>query len=410
MAARSHTEILKRTLFRALGLGVTCSALVPAVACGGKVEVARDGAAAAGGGGAGGQGSGGADASTGSGFGCDAKPPPGETLVHTCLPLPENGLCPPHDALSVYQALQAKLNQSQCDPSCCTQSEVASVPCGPSPVAGACCYDVEVATSTACEGRPFTVGGEARTAMLVSRGDWGAPLRPACEDLDDVSRATLAEAWTRRALDEHASIASFARFVLELSAIGAPAELVEDAISAQADEVRHARLCFGLASAYAGSALGPGALPIHGALPTRPDLAAIAEATVHEGCIGETLASLRALDAGAVALDPAVGEVLATIARDEATHAALAFRFVAWALEVGGHDVRVAVERAFADVAAPIPPPDPEGLRADVLRAHGRVSAVERYISAVRTIDEVVRPAAAALLGDRRNHSIAAPS
>ena len=39
-------------------------------------------------------------------------------------------------------------------------------------------------------------------------------------------RALLAEAWTTDALHEHASIASSARFSLELMAAGAPADLV----------------------------------------------------------------------------------------------------------------------------------------------------------------------------------------
>jgi hypothetical protein len=65
---------------------------------------------------------------------------------------------------------------------------------------------------------------------------------------------------------EHASVAAFARFVLELLSAGAPLELVEGAGDAMRDELRHTQICFGLASAYAGAPIGPGPLDTTGAL------------------------------------------------------------------------------------------------------------------------------------------------
>ncbi|MFZ5897429.1 MAG: hypothetical protein ACOY0T_40625 [Myxococcota bacterium] len=91
---------------------------------------------------------------------------------------------------------------------------------------------------------------------------------PAAELWDDLRRhvATspselrnaLSDEWARAACFEHASIASFNRFSLELLALGAPGDLVERANRAALDEVRHARLCFALASVYAGDDFGPG--------------------------------------------------------------------------------------------------------------------------------------------------------
>src|SRR6185369_11435722 len=97
--------------------------------------------------------------------------------------------------------------------------------------------------------------------------------------------------WTRDGLFEHASVASFGRFALELLAAGAPAALVEDAHRAALDEVRHARLCFDLASAYAGEAIAPGAFPFEGRVEVTSDLASIASRAAREGCIGETIAA-----------------------------------------------------------------------------------------------------------------------
>jgi hypothetical protein len=62
-------------------------------------------------------------------------------------------------------------------------------------------------------------------------------------------RRRLAERWSRAALAEHASIASFARFTLQLLRGGL-------------DEIEHARLSFRVASVFAGRSLGPGPLPI----------------------------------------------------------------------------------------------------------------------------------------------------
>lgn len=104
---------------------------------------------------------------------------------------------------------------------------------------------------------------------------------------------------------EHASVAAFARFVLELIAPGAPSELVVSAQQVLGDEIEHARLCFGLASAYAGEALGPGALSAQGALDDPSFQGCVARA-IHEACVGETLAAAEAIEALARATDPAV--------------------------------------------------------------------------------------------------------
>lgn len=138
--------------------------------------------------------------------------------------------------------------------------------------------EVEITGSHLCrsmsvDGRPFTIASEARTAMAIGRADWAGETEIVVATLPVVTRERLAAAWTRDALYEHASVASFARFVLQLLAVGAPPALVLAGQAAIGDEVRHAQQCFALASAYAGAPVGPGPLAMDGALPGHVTLA-----------------------------------------------------------------------------------------------------------------------------------------
>jgi hypothetical protein len=204
------------------------------------------------------------------------------------------------------------------------------------------------APPTPTPGRPFLVDGDARQASLCASDGWrDAHLAPRTEHLGTALCLRLSEAWTETALLEHASIAAFARFTLQLLALGAPAELIEAANAAIAEETAHARLAFAVASAFAGRALGPGPLAIDGALETT-SLEEVVVATIREGCIGETVSAVHATEALFYVDDPALRQVLSRIAEDETRHAQLAWRFVRWALEIGDAELRSAVRAEFA--------------------------------------------------------------
>jgi len=177
-------------------------------------------------------------------------------------------------------------------------------------------------------GRPFLVGGELRRAPAIETADWIDEPIDGDDSLDDRTRRALALAWLDDARLEHASVASFARFTLDLLALGAPADLVADAQRAAADEVRHAQRCFSLATRYHGEALGPGPLAVDGSIGATT-LVDAAVAAVREGCVGETTASLSAAAQLDRASDTKVRVTLTAIAEDEARHAELAWRFVA---------------------------------------------------------------------------------
>jgi hypothetical protein len=197
-------------------------------------------------------------------------------------------------------------------------------------------------------GRPFLVETEARVAPVIFGGDWQSArlAGPRLNHLTAHERAALAEHWTTMGQMEHASIAAFARFSLQLLSLGAPPELVEACTQALADETTHAKLCFGLASAYAGRAIGPGPLDVSGSLQVT-SLGDIVELVIAEGCFGETSAALEALEAAYSAADPVIVAAYSQIARDEQRHAELAFRFVRWALEREPGVVSVRIARAL---------------------------------------------------------------
>lgn len=283
---------------------------------------------------------------------------------------------------------------------CCWQTRQASESCEPICFGTLCgpdntCFGKPCSPGSCCgtEGRPLRIAGAPVTARVVVDGAWAGRARPDTTHLADEDRRALAEHWERLALDEHASVASFARFALSLLSFGAPAELVAAAQRAGLDEVAHARGAFALASAYAGHAVGPGELDLTGlSMPT--SLVELALETFVDGCINETIAVVQAAERLAQATDPAVVRVLEQVVEDETRHAELAFRAVAWAVAHGGEPVRRALAEGLEQVdethvhASALPSPQQV--------AHGRANVDAVAVQAWR---DVVTPCARALLG-----------
>ncbi len=220
---------------------------------------------------------------------------------------------------------------------------------GPKDEGDTCCY--QMVESQCLGGRPFTIGGTARFATVNSGASWLATDRPASDISSPALNKRLEKAWLADALAEHASIASFARFTLQLMAVGAPPELIAQSQQASLDEIQHARDCFSLASRFAGRQISPGALTMDGAIETLT-IAELAVATLHEGGIGETVAALAAAEQLAYARDPQTRDVLARIAEDEADHADLAWRVLSWCLRAEPGRVRQALARELAELKA----------------------------------------------------------
>lgn len=270
---------------------------------------------------------------------------------------------------------------------------------GPEIEGDSCCYWF---CEGACCGRAFTIEGHARVADTTMRNDWCAEWSTAPNDLNEATQKALADAWRTDAQMEHASVASFARFTLELLALGAPADIVAASQSASLDEVEHARLCFAMASRFSGHGLGPGQLDMTG-VSRGTSIAECAGWTVIEGCIGETIAALTARAQLEWAKDEDVRLALLRIAEDEERHAALAWRFVAWALSTGGAPVRAAVGQAFEEGMRQIRANrngEVPGINENAWHHFGRLTGAEMDGVALQAIEEAIAPNVGMLMNE----------
>lgn len=216
-----------------------------------------------------------------------------------------------------------------------------------------CCYDAEIVDLT--PGSDCAVGRPLRGAAIAG-----------------------ATAWERAGRNEHASAAAFAALALELMAHGAPIGLVGDVLAAAQDELRHAASCFAR-----GGAPAPIPVPV---LAPRP-LAEMAAEAVRDGCLVETLGAIAVRAAAAEAPDPEVRKLLSAIAEDEARHAALSWRVVAWALRTG--QVREAVIAALRAMPA---------MDVRPLAERSGVPAARLREAIAAGVTDVIRPAARAVM------------
>jgi len=159
---------------------------------------------------------------------------------------------------------------------------------------------------------------------------------------------TLREAarrWLESARHEHASVASFAKFSLDLLALGAPPSLITAALEAGKQEISHTQLSLDVANVLSGVTGRVGTFPIN-QVPVAQDLATLALAVAREGAIGETSAAFVAIMAlrsakslleaaqepREIVLRTSVVQALETIVREETSHALLAWKTLKWAI------------------------------------------------------------------------------
>lgn len=265
---------------------------------------------------------------------------------------------------------------------------------------GQCCYPV--VTYLGCPGgRPFLVEGQARTAGAgtTGRGWQSASEAELGAQLPDAARSRIALEWASDGRMEHASVAAFAKFALELMAHGAPLDLVKDTQRAMADEIRHAQRCFALAAQYGESDVVLGPLDF-GVIRADASLASVLQSTILEGCVGETVAATMAAHAAILALEPKAAAALAEIAEDESRHAELAWRFVAWAL-AHHPELQTVARQTFAHAIAELLRSSESELEAEPfeeqLAAHGRLSGVRKRSAIQAAVSEVIRPCSLAL-------------
>jgi hypothetical protein len=310
----------------------------------------------------------------------------------TCAPMPASGTCPSYTNLTAAQSdwlFERATGISPTGPFGGWQIEPW---CDELSVQNACCFGVDVFQWAV--GRPFRIAGESRVADDECNEGWVAPIAVEMTGLNRRARRRLATLWTRTAKAEHASVAAFARFNLQLMQLGAPADMVAQSTQAMADEIRHARDSFGIASAFAGCPVGVGLFEMSGAL-DGADVTSIVLETVREGCIAETIAATQAAVARDACTDPAIRAVLDRVAEDEARHAALAWRVVRWAVD-SHPELREVVASVFSE-GLELTPVAFEPM-ADTLRGYGALSEAQMQDVAQVVFQDVILPCAREML------------
>jgi len=206
-------------------------------------------------------------------------------------------------------------------------------------------FNTGIQCARAIEGRPFVdaTGKQVQAAIQngnVREASWSTRKTVLQGSIEE--NEALGVEWKLRALGEHASIPAFAAFTIALMSNNAPQDLVQDALTAAMDEVRHAQTSFEVASLLLGETVEPGPLA-SSKHEFGQDLKALAIAAAKEGCVEETLSSLAAayevvarLDARkdlAASTKAVLKEKIFIIAREETEHSALAWRTVRWACQ-----------------------------------------------------------------------------
>merc|ERR1712228_494190 len=133
-----------------------------------------------------------------------------------------------------------------------------------------------------------------------------------------------------QALSEYSSIATFAKFSLQLMSIGAPLWFIKLSNDASLDEIRHSEISLDIANMY----LGQDECVIFDVFPQHVvdidgNWNEIAKETAIGGCIGETLSALNMI----------MNEYLQKMAMDEIRHSALAWVTVKWMIDNSPNNV-----------------------------------------------------------------------
>lgn len=207
-----------------------------------------------------------------------------------------------------------------------------------------CCYDtLAQPTGEMCmppdvaEGRPLMCDGIAQVATIEIGSTWIEGPSSESLDLTIEQRQTLATFWLRTAQLEHASVASFHQFGLDLMRFGASPDLLMRTNKAAMDEISHAKAAFSITEGFLGHPFSPG--EFHMKLQPAKNIAEFAVNVAMEGAVNETLAVVLAILQQDKCEDHAIKKFLAEIVREEAEHAELAWDTLRWLIDIAGEDV-----------------------------------------------------------------------
>lgn len=218
------------------------------------------------------------------------------------------------------------------------------------------------------------------------------PLQPDVESLNGPQRTTAAARWAALGIDTHLGTANASRFALSLLAIAAPARLVESALEVARERVQHARIGFGLASAYADRPIGPRATAV---LPPLPDHNAVFEEAIAVYCIGSTISAICWSEAHSQSEDPAVWEALGTLKDGAWKHTRMGWDIIAWGIHAGPPEMEQHLRtRIDAHISERLAQPliHHTDLADPMLIEHGCPSAFARERLQRAILSQVIRP------------------
>jgi hypothetical protein len=213
----------------------------------------------------------------------------------------------------------------------------------------------------------------------------------------EAEREYIGNSWLKDGVAEHASVASFARFMLLAMKLGAPPPILSATADAIGDEIRHAKFCFTIASNFLRRRVGPGSIDVGTIALEEQEPEAILAATIAEGCVAETVAAAVVRRAQVQAKDPKIRRILSSIADDESRPSDLAWNFMQSMLEKDPL-LAPAAQGAFV-MALAFPPEEDEGEAFPVAQAYGVVSSWVRREVRAETVSGTIIPRTAKLLG-----------
>lgn len=180
----------------------------------------------------------------------------------------------------------------------------------------------------------------------------------------NASSAVIAR-WLQMAEMERDSVPAFLQLARDLAALDAPADLIDQALTAAEDELRHVRLCLKMVVHLGGdpTRMAPVQASPRPSLTGHAGWVRLAVESWADGCLGEGSAAAQAAVAARLAEDPMARQVQTRIAHDETRHAALGWQVLTWAARVGGTPVLDALETVRiasmrADEFVPVAPQD----------------------------------------------------
>ena len=223
-----------------------------------------------------------------------------------------------------------------------------------------CCYTAtfrEIRSEADCVlGRPLMQEGVATIAQVRKdiSASWSKSLNKqiSIHAYTKEQRERAGTFYLTSALYEHASIASFQKFTLDLMRFGAPPHLLDLAQQATRDEIDHARSAFAIAEELLQRPVQPGDLDYTPTLCS--SLKEFALSTLREGAIGETLAVLMAHEQLQGTEDEMIQEFLKQVIEDEAKHAELAWETLRWCLQKDP-SIRFALEEILREPCSLVP-------------------------------------------------------